>query len=306
MTASASTYDLTIVGHVTLDTIVRRETSSIRPGGVPYYAGIAASALGATVRIITRVALEDEDLLEEIRSAGVTVDNHASKVTTRFVNRYDNDEDDQRKQQVDAIADSLRPEHITGRSRLWYFGPLLPADISPECLGRLNGSELTALDAQGLTRLVSSRDVKAHWSERASYMLQFADIVKFSDEEARAAIGNGDESSILDSLWAEGREIVVTSGSRGSTIYVDGVSHHTAGMKPRRIADTTGCGDTYFAAYLWRRLQGDDPPRAARFGAAAAALKAENAGPLRLDAQTVIRFARLAETTEISRGKERT
>ena len=47
------------------------------------------------------------------------------------------------------------------------------------------------------------------------------------------------------------------------------------------IVDSTGCGDTYLAAYLSRRLAFDAPERAGRFAAAAAALSLEREGAFR-------------------------
>ena len=52
-------------------------------------------------------------------------------------------------------------------------------------------------------------------------------------------------------------------------------------MPPRRVADATGCGDTYLAAYLARRLSGAECAECARFAAAAASLNIEALGAFR-------------------------
>ncbi len=305
VTTRPSIYDITVVGHVTRDAIVRDGSTSYRTGGVPYYSGIAASVLGANVRIITRVARQDEALLDEIRSAGVAVTNFESDVTTQFVNEYGDDKD-LRRQRVSTIADSILPHHISGHSRLWYFGPLVPDDIAPQCMDHsLMGSAIVALDVQGLARDISGQFVKTRWSETAFQNVHLANIVKFSEEELATAVGNWDDSLLLTSPWTQSREVLVTAGSRGSSLYVAGTCRHVAAVVPGRIVDTTGCGDTYFAAYLWRRLCGDPPYRAVSFAAAASALKAENAGALDADFTAVRQFARLTETTDIGGGKER-
>ena len=43
--------------------------------------------------------------------------------------------------------------------------------------------------------------------------------------------------------------------------------------------DSTGCGDTFMAGYLYQRLMGADFSTAGSFAAAIAALKMERAGP---------------------------
>jgi sugar/nucleoside kinase (ribokinase family) len=44
------------------------------------------------------------------------------------------------------------------------------------------------------------------------------------------------------------------------------------------VVDTTGCGDTYLAAYMVRRLAGADCRECGRFAAAAASLNIESMG----------------------------
>ena len=49
-------------------------------------------------------------------------------------------------------------------------------------------------------------------------------------------------------------------------------------MPPRRVADATGCGDTYLAAYMVRRMTVADRAECARFASAAASLNIETLG----------------------------
>jgi sugar/nucleoside kinase (ribokinase family) len=49
-------------------------------------------------------------------------------------------------------------------------------------------------------------------------------------------------------------------------------------MPPRRTVDATGCGDTYLAAYLARRITSDDLGECGAFAAVAAAINLESFG----------------------------
>lgn len=75
-----------------------------------------------------------------------------------------------------------------------------------------------------------------------------------------------------------GQEILVTEGSRGSTIHRDGVARPVAAVQVEAV-DTTGCSDTYFANYLFCRLRGDGIVEAGAFAALAAAQAATRVGP---------------------------
>jgi len=46
------------------------------------------------------------------------------------------------------------------------------------------------------------------------------------------------------------------------------------------VADSTGCGDTYMAGYLYKRVKGAPIEEAGLFAAALSTLKIENYGPV--------------------------
>lgn len=93
-------------------------------------------------------------------------------------------------------------------------------------------------------------------------------------------------------LAREGREVVVMSGATGSHVYFPGGDKRVPPL-PVEVVDTTGCSDTYLAAYMTARLDGDQPIVAARFATAAAARAATGLGPRfgAVDRDTISRFA---------------
>ena len=75
------------------------------------------------------------------------------------------------------------------------------------------------------------------------------------------------------------KEAVVTLGSYGSLILVDGHFYEIPAYAPHEIVDATGCGDTYSAGYLYCRSQGESITEAGKFAAAMCTLKLEHSGP---------------------------
>ncbi len=75
-------------------------------------------------------------------------------------------------------------------------------------------------------------------------------------------------------------EVILTRGSAGSLV-LDAGGFHAVDAVVGEVVDATGCGDTYLAAYLSRRLVSEEPGRAGRFAAAAAALSLEKVGAFR-------------------------
>jgi sugar/nucleoside kinase (ribokinase family) len=72
-------------------------------------------------------------------------------------------------------------------------------------------------------------------------------------------------------------------------VYGAGAAIAIAAVPPRRTVDATGCGDTYLAAYLARRLDSDDLRECGEFAAAAAAINLEAFGAFRGSAAEIAR-----------------
>jgi bifunctional ADP-heptose synthase (sugar kinase/adenylyltransferase) len=84
-------------------------------------------------------------------------------------------------------------------------------------------------------------------------------------------------------------EVLITRASQGSTVYGPGGRIEVPAVPPRPLVDATGCGDTYLAAYLARRLESDDLADCGAFAAAAATIKMEASGPFRGSADEIAR-----------------
>ena len=109
--------------------------------------------------------------------------------------------------------------------------------------------------------------------------MQYADIVKADVAELKALThcDSPEDGAKMLAGWGV-KEVVITNGSQGSAVYSDGQFYAIPAYAPRNMVDATGCGDTYMAGYLYRRLKGDDIQQAGEFAAAMASLKMESAG----------------------------
>ena len=72
--------------------------------------------------------------------------------------------------------------------------------------------------------------------------------------------------------------IVLTKGSNGSTMLIDGAIYEHPGFIVD-VADTVGSGDAFLAGLLYSFIQGVGPPEALRFASAMGALVASYNGP---------------------------
>ena len=115
--------------------------------------------------------------------------------------------------------------------------------------------------------------------------------VKADVAELQALTGLKDTAQGAELLADWGvKEVVITNGSGGSVIYSDGTSYTIPAWRPRTVVDATGCGDTYMAGYLYRRVKGDTIQHSGEFAAAMASLKMERPGPFTGTEEDVIQF----------------
>ena len=77
-------------------------------------------------------------------------------------------------------------------------------------------------------------------------------------------------------------EIVITNGSQGSKIICDSEIKIDA-VECDNVVDTTGCGDTYMAAYVTQKLLLKSPEIAGNFASLIASKKIEYSGPYNYD-----------------------
>jgi adenosine kinase len=72
--------------------------------------------------------------------------------------------------------------------------------------------------------------------------------------------------------------VVVTRGSEGSTIHVDGERHEIPAVAAEALVDPTGCGDAYRAGLLYGRARGWDWKRCGQLASVMGSIKIAHRG----------------------------
>ena len=149
---------------------------------------------------------------------------------------------------MDAVAPPIRVRDLPAlEARIWQVGPLTDSDVSAGAIARcVAAGGLVGLDVQGLTRRITGGAVAAaHAARRTGYLRRLA-VLKADEEELLIFTGATLLAAAVDKVWRAGvREVLVTRGSRGSTIYGPAGAIAIDPLVPRRKVDPTGCGDTY-------------------------------------------------------------
>jgi len=304
-------FDVCVVGHVTRDVnTFEGAAHEPTPGGAAFYASMAYRSLGLETVVVTRIAEGDRaDLLDEMLGAGIEVRCLPSPHSTFFHNIYPSADLDIRLQRVTAVAAAFEAGDIAGvKARAFHFGPLTRGDLPVSLIeAAADTGAYVALGVQGFLRVVRNGEVVAAPWPGLGEGLRRVDTCQGDVEETCLLAGESEVSRAMANLAEMGPgEVLTTEGVHGSYLFWRGRMVKIPSLAPLRVADATGCGDTYLAGYVARRLETDDVRHCACFGAVLASLKLESAGSFRGAAAHVLeRLPDLAGTKEIGRWPTR-
>ena len=283
--------EICCVGHITSDKVVSPGAVKYLAGGTAWYFSFALCTLDISYVLVTAVAASEVHYVNILRANGIEVKVQPSANTVFFENIYAENQDE-RTQNVWAQADPFSTDGLKDiQAQIYHLGPLLAGDI-PVCLIKtLAEKGRVSLDVQGYLRKVVENKVYAtNWAEKKE-ALPYIDILKADVAEMKALTGCTDVHDGAKMLAEMGvKEVVVTNGSQGSFIYSEDTFYRIPAYRPKEVIDATGCGDTYMAGYLYRRVKGTGLQEAGEFAAAMAGLKTKVSGPFVGTGDDVMKF----------------
>jgi len=241
---------IALLGNLSRDLLPGQEP---RAGGGPFHAARALRRLDVRAQLYARCALEDYDaLLLPVVRLGTPVEYIPGESTATFRISYDGDT---RSMVMEAVGDVWQPEDVpTLRENVrWvHVAPLARTDFPAETLARIARGRRLSLDGQGLVRASALGDLRLDDAYDPA-VLDHVQVLKLAEEEAEIL---GDPAALPV------REVIVTHGTRGATVYADGAVERIAAFGID--VDPTGAGDAFAVAYMAARASGVPPVAAAR------------------------------------------
>ena len=266
---------LVVIGPVTHDLVVIGDESTRKIGGATYYQSFVFEEFYKDYLVI--INCDDEVLADEFPSADkvrvILKDN-----THFFENAYPFEDNLNVRNQLSNFADipilksdleDILPDEIDA----FVLNPLNRHDFPLETIEYLKNFNVPVyISIQGFLR-VKDEQVNDNYSIKLDNFDELSGILSgvnaiFLDEAEENIIG----------LDYDVDEMVITDGSNGSRIVSDGEIRIDA-VECDNLVDTTGCGDTFMAAYISQKLLLKSPETAGSFASKIASEKIENFGP---------------------------
>ena len=279
-----------IIGPLTRDRIIKKDKEYGAVGGPVYYQSAVFAEFGIDNIVITTLAHEDEKLLEQFPESAEIIPVYKES-TMEFENIYPDDNPNHRIQKskvpINPIKTSYFIDFDFNNFDALLLSPLSPHDIPLKTLKFLSKQgKPIYLGAQGYLRHMDGMNIiLEHWKNFKDF-LNLVDFLFLDELEARVILADtdGDCEEIARSLTFFGvKEAIVTRGDRGALIYsqITDRIYDIPAVRPKKMVDPTGLGDTFMAAYALKKLETSDPLECGRFATRISSLKMERKGAFR-------------------------
>lgn len=258
------------IGHFTHDVV----GSELILGGASAYSSATARKLGLNAGVITSVG-RDFLHFDKLRDVSLIVigeiDKSASEYpTTTFENIYENGV---RRQFIKGVSAVIYANHVPDNwcdIGIVYLCPVAN-EVDSSVVHKFPNSIIGASPQGWMRKWDSDGRVSPRKWDEAPKILPYIDALIMSEEDISPF------PEMVEGYAGMVKILVLTRGERGSTLFCDGREVNFPAFKVD-VADPTGAGDVFAAAFLIRLKQSQDPYEASIFANCAASFVVEKRG----------------------------
>lgn len=272
-------FDVLCIGNYTKDKIITPDMTRFVDGGAINYAAHAIKRLGYQVAVVTRLAKEDQHVVENLKNLGIDCFVEYSPSSTTMILDYPTNNPDIRSLTVNSIAEPITERLVANiHTRAAVIGPSLRGEVGLDVIQSLHSRNvLVAADMQGYVRVHHGGILNYEPWPEMSETLRYLDIVKTDAVEAEFLTGETDMFKAA-SIFAEmGPKEIVLTHKDGVLVLAHGEFFENRFFTSHLIG-RSGRGDTCIGSYTAMRTQ-TSAKHAAAWAAAVTSMKMEKLGP---------------------------
>lgn len=260
-----------IISNLTIDHNITESGKFTGPGGPAFFCAITMQNLSGQTIIYSPYGRDFPLEYFDRNKTRIIPPEPSQDQTLVFKNVYQSKgERTQSVSNYTSKAETLGfPKDSIGQVDILICAPILPNIHRSfiEQLKRLYPDTLFVLLPQGYYRKIElDNTISYHDWDDPEHILSYFDIVVFSDKDDR----KGQEKA---TKWSRGGQmVVITKGERGCSVYIEGKQKSFPAFKIEKVADSTGAGDVFAAAFAYEYLHFKNYQKAAVFANAVAGL----------------------------------
>lgn len=214
-------YDLLCIGNYTKDTIISPSGVKYVDGGAMNYAAHAASRLGLNVAVVTRLAKEDQRVVDKFTAQHIDCYTTYTPEFTCMKLEYPTLDPDIRTLSVTSTAGSIHAQDIASLlAKAAVIGSSLRGEVGLDVICALKEKNIfLAADMQGFVRVLRAQSLLYEPWEDMAATLAYLDVVKSDAVEAEHLTGTSDIYQAAKIFSHMGpKEIVLILQGRGSVV----------------------------------------------------------------------------------------
>ena len=276
---------LAIIGHIAIDTIVRKGSQAYSLGGPPCYAGLTAKRLGCDATLVTKIGADfpDEYLLWLARNSINFARNSKSpsSKTTRF---RINVRKKGRSLHLISRCGQIEVSQLHGLNIDGAIISPITGEIPKEVSDTIVSKEITTfLDPQGYLRKFDKKGF-CSLAKLSLNNLPRTSVIKVDPEEGYLLTNTAHPYDIALKLRRCGFEnVIVTNGTKNVIIASERITAVLKVPKVKNVVDTTGLGDILAGSFMANYLESNDFLWSACAGVACASVASKGNGINKID-----------------------
>lgn len=271
-----------VLGPIAKDCVRVDNNLSVQIGGIPYYVALALEALG-TEKITPFVTCgpEDNQWVKD-NFSGLEIKCLPAEKTLESNLEYSTHNPDERKHLIKCYPNTIELsdkllEELEDYDYL-ILGPLFHDNIPFALFDKLKHKNLILGNFGMFTYGEDGKFVRKN-PENLIRVLPFLKYLFLDKSEAEFVSNKTTIEKAAQFFQSHGLgNMIITEGSRGSHLFLGKKYYRIPAFKPLRIADPTGAGDTYLAAFIRALELFDNPEEQGKFAAMVATMSLEEKG----------------------------
>lgn len=283
---------IAVLGPIAKDGVKVDDNLSVQIGGIPYYVAVALKSL--EVEKITpyiTCGIEDNQWVRD-NFSGLEVKCLPAEKTLEAKLEYSSANPDVRQHSIKCYPNTIEPESKLLAELAEYdyiiLGPLFHDNISFDLFAKLKNKNLI-LGNFGMFTYGENDQLVRRNPENLIKVLPFLKYLFLDKSEAEFAAGKNNLEEAARYLQSQGLEkVIITEGSKGSHLFFGEKYYKIPAFKPLKLADPTGAGDTYLAAFVRALELFENPEEQGKFAAMVATMSLEEPGAFRKSSAEVI------------------
>jgi len=284
---------IAVLGPIAKDYIEVDDQSIVQIGGIPYYVAVALQFLEVNqITPYITYGPQDADWAKQ-NFFGLNIKFLPAEKTLEGHIKYSTTNPDVREHVIKSYNNTIQatPELLAELEDYDYiiFGPLFHDNIPFELFEKLQHKNLILGNFGLFTYEENGKFVRKN-PQNLIKVLPFLKYLFLDKSEAEYASGQEGVEKSARYLQNQGlANMIITEGSQGSHLFIGDNYYKIPAFPPQNLADTTGAGDTYLAAFIRSLELFTDPQKQGRFAALVATASLENKGAFRGNLKDILK-----------------